>query len=69
MTPRQSPVTRADQIGLRVTPDERDAFTAAATACGLPLSEWIRLVLRDAADLPVPRAKNKPRRARTSRVR
>lgn len=38
-------MTERSQVNLRLTAAQREALSAAAERCGLPLSEWARLVL------------------------
>lgn len=37
-------------LSLRVSPDEKVAIEAAATAAGLSVSEWLRIVLRNLSE-------------------
>jgi hypothetical protein len=52
MSPRDA--KRYRQLNVQITPDERRAFLDAAETSGMPLSGWVRFVLRKASGMPVP---------------
>lgn len=41
--PKADGERRSERLEIRLTEHERAAMNAAACACGIPLSEWIRL--------------------------
>lgn len=49
-------LTRNVQLNIRVTPEEKKLFEQAATRCGLTLSQYIRMRLRNQMPRPLPTA-------------
>lgn len=49
-------LTRNVQINIRVTPEEKKLFEQAAARCGLTLSQYIRMRLRNQTPRPLPTA-------------
>ncbi|WP_243427307.1 plasmid mobilization protein [Gemmiger formicilis] len=49
-------LTRNVQMNIRVTPEEKKLFEQAATRCGLTLSQYIRMRLRNQMPRPLPTA-------------
>lgn len=49
-------LTRNVQMNIRVTPEEKKLFEQAATRCGLALSQYIRMRLRNQTPRPLPTA-------------
>lgn len=49
-------LTRNVQLNIRVTPEEKKLFEQAATRCGLTLSQYIRMRLRNQTPRPLPTA-------------
>ena len=49
-------LTRNVQMNIRVTPEEKKLFEQAAARCGLTLSQYIRMRLRNQMPRPLPTA-------------
>lgn len=49
-------LTRNVQMNIRVTPEEKKLFEQAATRCGLTLSQYIRMRLRNQMSRQLPSA-------------
>lgn len=49
-------LTRNMQMNIRVTPEEKKLFEQAATRCGLPLSQYIRMRLHNQMPRQLPNA-------------
>ncbi|MEE0710459.1 MAG: DUF1778 domain-containing protein, partial [Gemmiger sp.] len=49
-------LTRNVQLNIRVTPEEKKLFEQAATRCGLTLSQYIRMRLRNQMPRQLPNA-------------
>ena len=49
-------LTRNVQMNIRVTPEEKKLFEQAATRCGLTLSQYIRMRLRNQIPRQLPNA-------------
>lgn len=47
-------LTRNVQMNIRVTPEEKKLFEQAAARCGLTLSQYIRMRLRNQTPRPLP---------------
>ena len=47
-------LTRNVQMNIRVTPEEKKLFEQAAARCGLTLSQYIRMRLRNHTPRPLP---------------
>jgi hypothetical protein len=45
MSPARHPDPRVENVRMRVTPAEREAYYAAAQACNMKFSDWARQVL------------------------
>lgn len=53
--PRKAePTARETQIAVRLTDEERQAFTGAAREVGVPVSTWLRLLGRKAVGMGTP---------------
>ena len=56
-------LTRNVQMNIRVTPEEKKLFEQAATQCGLTLSQYIRMRLRNQIPRQLPTTDYPPRPA------
>jgi predicted HicB family RNase H-like nuclease len=43
---------RSEYLEVRLTPEEKEAFSTIASSTGLSLSDWVRLSLRAQTNLP-----------------